>query len=149
MDNMGFPKPAGGFSGGSVVMNLLANAGDSGDVHSVPGLGRSPGGGHGNLLHCSFLENPMDRGTWQATVHGVAKSQAQPKWLSTHTHKPAGDCILLGWLCMFYGSLTDAALERLIISDDEISEWKYPCDCARSRLTLCNCMDHSLPGSSV
>ena len=41
---------------------------------SIPGLGRSPGGGHGNLLQYSCLENPMDRGAWRATVHGVAKS---------------------------------------------------------------------------
>ena len=41
---------------------------------SIPGLGRSPGGGHGNLLQYSCLENPMDRGAWQATVHGAAES---------------------------------------------------------------------------
>ena len=41
----------------------------------VPGLGRSPGGGHGNPLQYSCLENSMDRGAWQATVHGVEKSQ--------------------------------------------------------------------------
>ena len=46
-----------------------------GDLGSIPGLGRSPGEGNGNLLQCSCLENPMDRGTSQATVHGVAKSQ--------------------------------------------------------------------------
>ena len=40
---------------------------------SIPGSGRSPGGGHGNPLQCSYLENPMDRGAWQATVHGVTK----------------------------------------------------------------------------
>ena len=50
------------------------NAGDAGDAGSVPGLGRSPGGGHGNLLQYSCLENPMDRGAWRATIHGVAKS---------------------------------------------------------------------------
>ena len=44
------------------------------DLGSVPGLGRSPGGGHGSPLQYSCLENPMDRGTWQAAVHGVAKS---------------------------------------------------------------------------
>ena len=47
------------------------NAGDPG---SIPGLGRSSEGGNGNLLQYSCLENPMDRGTWQATVHGVTKS---------------------------------------------------------------------------
>ena len=52
-----------------------ATAGDPRDVGSVPGLGRSPGGGHGNPLQYSCLENPMDRGAWWATVHRVAKNQ--------------------------------------------------------------------------
>ena len=47
---------------------------DAGDLGSIPGSGRSPGGGHGNSLRYSHLENPMDRGDWQAKVHGVAKS---------------------------------------------------------------------------
>ena len=58
-----------------VVKNPPANAEDVRDMGSIPGLGRSPGGGHGNLLQYSCLENPMDRGAWRATVHGVAKSQ--------------------------------------------------------------------------
>ena len=58
-----------------VVKNPLANAGDIRDVGLIPGSGRCPGGEHGNLLQCSCLENPMDRGAWQATVHGVTKSQ--------------------------------------------------------------------------
>ena len=48
-----------------VVKNPPANAGDTGDAGPVPGLGRSPGGGYGNTLLCSCLENPMDRGTWR------------------------------------------------------------------------------------
>ena len=59
-----------------VVKNLPANA-DVRDVGLIPGLERSPGGGHGNPLQCSCLENPMDRRAWQATVHGVAKSQTR------------------------------------------------------------------------
>jgi len=59
-----------GFLGGSVVKNPPANAGGAG---SIPGSGRSPGGGNGNPLEYSCLGNPMDRGGWQATVHGVAK----------------------------------------------------------------------------
>ena len=59
-----------GFPGGSVVNNLLANAGDMG---SVPELGRSPGGGNGNPLKYSCLGNPIDRGAWRAIIHGVAK----------------------------------------------------------------------------
>ena len=57
------------------VKNPPANAGVVGDLCSIPGSGRSPGGGHGNPLQYSCLENPMDRGAWRATVHGVAQSQ--------------------------------------------------------------------------
>ena len=56
------------------VKNLPADAGDERDPVSIPGSGRSPGGGHGNSLHYSCLKNPMDRVAWQATVHGVARS---------------------------------------------------------------------------
>ena len=58
---------------------MPANAGDIRDTGSIPGLGRSPGGGYGSPLQCSHLENPMDRGAWRATVHGVTKSQTQLK----------------------------------------------------------------------
>ena len=64
-----------GFSGGSVVKNSPASVGDAGDMGSIPGLGRSPGGGNVDLLQSSCLENPMDRGAWWAPVHGVTKSQ--------------------------------------------------------------------------
>ena len=57
-----------------VIKNSPANAGDITDMGSNPGLGRSPGGGHGNPLQYSCLENPTDRGALRATVHGVAKS---------------------------------------------------------------------------
>ena len=56
------------------VKNPPANAGDSKDVCLIPGLGRSPGRGNGNLLQYSCLENSMDIGTWQATIYGIAKS---------------------------------------------------------------------------
>ena len=55
------------------VNNLPANAGDERDVCSIPGSGRCLGGGHGNPLQYSCLENPMDRGAWWVTVHGVTK----------------------------------------------------------------------------
>ena len=64
-----------------VVKNPPANAGD---VGSIPWSGRCPGGGHGNPLLYSCLENPMNRGAWWAIVHWVKKSQTQLKWLSTH-----------------------------------------------------------------
>ena len=60
-----------GFPGGSVVKNQLASAGD---MDSIPGSGRSPGEGNGDPLQCACLGNPMDRGAWQATLHGVAKA---------------------------------------------------------------------------
>ena len=63
-----------GFLGGSMVTYPPAS---TGDVGSKPGLGRSPGGGNGNPLQDSCLKNPMDRGTWWATLQGVAKSQTQ------------------------------------------------------------------------
>ena len=66
-----------GFPGGTVVKNPPTNAGATGDAGSIPGSGRSPGGGNGNPLQYSCLENPMDRGVWQATVLRVAKSRTR------------------------------------------------------------------------
>ena len=67
------------FPGSSVGKESACSAGDVGDSGSFPGSGRSPGGGHGNPLQCFCLENCMDRGSWRATVHRVAKSQTQLK----------------------------------------------------------------------
>ena len=61
------------FPGGTLVKSPPASAGDAGDTGSIPGSGGSPGGGHGNPLQYSCLGNPMDRGAWRATVHGVTK----------------------------------------------------------------------------
>ena len=63
-----------GFPGGSEVKASASNVGDLG---SIPGLGRSPGEGNGNPLQYSCLKNPMDKGAWWATVHGVAKTQTR------------------------------------------------------------------------
>ena len=63
------------FPGGSVVKILPTNARDTGYSSSIPESGKSPGEGNGNPLHYSYLENPMDRGAWQAIVHGVPKNQ--------------------------------------------------------------------------
>jgi len=60
-----------------MVKNLPANAGGKRDAGLLPGLGRSPGGGHGNPLQYSHLENHMDRGAWKATVPRLTKSQTQ------------------------------------------------------------------------
>ena len=70
-----------------VVKNPPANAGDIKDAGSISGLGRSPEGGHGNPLQYSCLENPLDKWTWRAIVHEVAKSWTWLKWVSTHAHK--------------------------------------------------------------
>ena len=66
-----------------MVKNPPAKTGDARDPSLIPGLGRSPGGGYGNPLQYSFLENPMNRGALRATVRRVAKSQTQLKQLST------------------------------------------------------------------
>ena len=76
---LGFP---GGASGKEPT-----NAEDTGDAGSIPGLGRSPEGGHSNPPHFSHLDNPMDRGAWWATVHRVAKSQTQLNQLSMNAHE--------------------------------------------------------------
>ena len=67
-----------------VVKNPAANTGNVRDLGLTPGLGRFPGGGHGRPLKFSCLENPMDRGAWQATVHRVAQRWTQLKGLSMH-----------------------------------------------------------------
>ena len=67
-----------------VVKNLPANAGDTRHMDLTLGLGRSPGERHGNPLQHSCLGNPVDRGSWWATVHGVARSQTRLKWLNMH-----------------------------------------------------------------
>ena len=77
------------------------NPGVAGDTGSIPGLRTSPGGGHGNLLQYSCLENPMDRGAWQAIIHKVSQS-VRHDWSElahtchTHTH------ILLNWCVYIY-----------------------------------------------
>ena len=67
------------------VKKLPANSGNLRDVGSIPGSGRFPGEGIGYPLQCSCLENPMDRGAWLATVHGVAKSRTQLSDFHFHT----------------------------------------------------------------
>ena len=67
------PTPV--FSGSPGGLDGGESAPDAGDLGSVPGLARSPGGGRGNPVQCSCLENPQDRGAWWAIVHGVAESQ--------------------------------------------------------------------------
>ena len=82
-----------------VVKNLPANEGDIRDSGSIPGSGRSPGGGHGNSFQYSCLDYPMDRGAWRVTVHRVAKSQTQLKQLSIKHQSSPSACSKL--LCKF------------------------------------------------
>ena len=77
-----------------IVKNLPANAGDERDAGLIPGLGRSPGGRHGNPLQCSCLENPMEKGAWWATVHGVTNSQTDCSDLA-HTYALQKVCIFI------------------------------------------------------
>ena len=74
--NNGDPLLDGAFHMALVVTNPLANAGNTRVVGSIPGLERSPEGENGHPLSYSYLENPMDRGAWWATVHMFAKSQS-------------------------------------------------------------------------
>ena len=74
-----------------VVKNLAASAGGTRALGSIPGSGRSPGVGRDNTLQYSGLENSMDRGAWQAIVHGAAKSQTQ---LSIHYNNWSVGCIM-------------------------------------------------------
>ena len=88
------------------VKNLPANAGDRRNADLISESGRSPGGGHGNPLQYSCLENPMDRGAWQATVHGVAKSW---KRLSDFT-----------FTFLFH------ALEKVMATHSSVLAWRIP-----------------------
>ena len=81
----GLPSSGGASQVALGIKNPPANAGGTRDVGSVPGLGRSPGGGHGNPLRYSCLENPMDTGAWWATVHRAEKSRTQMKRFSMHS----------------------------------------------------------------
>ena len=71
-----------------VVKNPLANSGDTRDMGLIPGLRRSPGIGHGNPFPYSCLENPMDRGGWWTTVHGLTESDTTEA--AAHTYQPIG-----------------------------------------------------------
>ena len=121
-----------------VVKNTPANAGDLRDLDSVRGLGRSPWGGHGNPFQYSCLENPMDRGAWQAMVHGAAKSWAWLNWLSMH-------CCLANitknWnVYQEYISFYAFNLLSTVIYTEMY--WYVSVKVAQSCLTLCDSMDY-------
>ena len=81
-----------------MVKNPPANAGDIRDTGKITGLGRPPRGGNGNLLQYSFLENPVDRGAWKATVHGLSKGWTRLKQLGIQVgawEKERGDICMI------------------------------------------------------
>ena len=91
-----------------VVKNLLVNAGDVRDAGSIPGSGRSPKGGHSNPLQYFCLENPMDRGAWWATVHGVAKSWTRLKWLSSKSSSSSSRVNMQYYMLQVYNIVIDS-----------------------------------------
>ena len=110
------------------------SAGTTGDTGSVPGLGRSPGGGNGNPLQYPCLENPMDRGAWWATVRGVTKSQTRLKQLSSScSWADITDC--------WGSSLGDS--QRFILLIERLLFF------SRCIWLFCDPMDYNPPGSSV
>ena len=117
-----------------VVKNLPANAGDIRDAASIPGLGRSPEREYGNPLQYSCLENPMDRGAWQSTVHRVTKSQTPWSYLA---------CRCASWGSIKYINQVKGHNVKSLQWKLGLGIWSLSC------LTLCDPMDYSLPGSSV
>ena len=81
-----------------VVKNPPANTGDARDISSIPVSRRSPGEGHGNFLQYFYLENPIDREAWWATLHAVAKSCTWLKQLSMHAHTWIINIIFVDWI---------------------------------------------------
>ena len=106
VDKWPFYMCAGSFPRGTSVTHPPANARDPREMGSIPGLGRSPGGGHSNPLQYPCLENPMDRGAWQATVHRVAKSRTRLKWLGMHAWTYEGRNVRESskWRCNMYST---------------------------------------------
>ena len=92
-----------------MVKNPPAFAGDTGDVGLIPGSGKSPGGGNGNPLQYSCLGNPMNRGAWWATVHGVRKNQTRPS-----THDALTCCYRLFRAASFFLILLLSSLNILV-----------------------------------
>ena len=107
-----------------VVRNLPAHVGSTRDVGSLPGSGRSPGEGHGNSLQFSCLGNRMDREAWWASIHRVANSSTQLKWLSMRV------CVRIYLTIIYMHMLTLCWVAQLCPA-------------------LCNPLDYSPPGSSV
>ena len=118
-------------------LSLVVNAGDIRDVGLIPGLGRSPGGGHGNPLQYSCQQNPTGRGAWRATIHRVVKSDTSSPW--THTERR--------YHAYLHGLRAQCESER----NSSTPPWGvlHACMLTQSCPTLCDPVDYSPPGSSV
>ena len=128
--------------------------GDVRDMGSIPGFGRSPGGGHSNPLQYSYLENPMDRRAWQAAVHRVTQSWTRLKQLSLQTRQLFR--ISLSFLFLCFLSSSTSYLWHLPLPEWKIGTWAFWMCCTElysgscsSCPTLCDPVDCSPPGSSV
>ena len=118
---------------------LPANAGDIRDVKLIPGSGGSPVEGHGNLLQYSSLENPTDRGAWQATIRGIAKGQTQLKQLHTHSKNS-----------VFWPSHLLSCTNSVFIKSSAVLDFvRVHAKSLQWCQTLCNPVDCSPPGFSV
>ena len=104
-----------------MVKNPPVNAGNIRDVGLIPGLGRSPGGGHSNPLQYSCPENPMNREAWWATVHRVAKSQIRLKQLSMHAHT-INTLIIISCLRYIPSNLQETKVGTALICYDQKQE---------------------------
>ena len=118
--------PVWGLPGDLVVENPPANIGDTG---SIPGLGGSPGGGNGNPLQYSCLENPRDGGAWWAAVYGVTQSRTQLKWFSSSSTSLKSQC----HLCTFK---IQSLLFCIILLYNEKLVTGFYCLVAKACLTL-------------
>ena len=108
----------------SMVENPTANAGD---VGLIPGSERSPGGRNGNTVQYSYLENPMDRGAWWATVHSVTKSWTRLKWLSMQSSVPGSIYShFLKAISQTCGSLCYEPMEEGVANHFSILAWRIP-----------------------
>ena len=130
-----------------MVKNPPANARDEGNEGPIPGSGRSLGGGNGNRLQYSCLGNAMDRGNWQATVHGVAKSRTQLSHLHTDFPLPEDEFQILSNTDksvhhLYHAEIYTVAL-CVCIESDQIRSVAQSCP------SLCNPMNRSTPGLPV
>ena len=133
-----------------MVKNLPASAGDLRDAGSVPGWGRSPGGGHGNPLQHSHLENSMNRGAWWATAHEVTKSQTR---LSDFASLISCSLISSGVICVVPG-ISPLSLPETEQSSVAMSQCDYPSICPRTPGLLTTCFAYGrsrleLPGHRI